>query len=84
MKERKYYRDVWKETKLQTREKKKVSYRKVGTLPSVISQSHAKTCLLPNAAIWRDSKRGAWCCHTKPYKRIRELWDNMAVINKLL
>ena len=59
-----------------TRGKNKGSYKKnVGNLPSIISQSQAKTYLPNNSVIWRDVKRGAWCCHVKPYSRIRELWE---------
>jgi hypothetical protein len=73
--ERKMFRDSFKDKKTEMRGKKKVVYKKVGLLPSVIQQMEARKFLPPNASIWRDTRRGAWCCHTRPYTRISELWE---------
>ena len=63
--------------------KRKPSYKKA-TLPSRVPQSQAKLYLPPNSAIWRDLKRGGWCAHVKPYKRVSELWEKHGDDHKAL
>ena len=52
--------------------KKSAPKFKKKVLPHHVDQKTAAACMPPGASLWRDLKRGGWCSHLPPRKRISE------------